>query len=106
MQLRRFTFGAKLRLSFAALAAVLALTAWSGLRSIGKLNDSFVATVDTSVRELALVGILESAESDMVAGQRGLFLFTYAKDRARASNAKRLFQDGTVKFRRSMTEFR
>src|SRR5436305_359909 len=98
MQNRGFALGTKLKFSVGALTAVLALMAWTGLGSITRLNESLAHAVDQSARKRELAGTLESAASDMIAGQNGLVLFTYAKDSARASQSKRLFQEASVSF--------
>jgi CHASE3 domain sensor protein len=72
------TFGAKINCTFAALAAVLALTVWFGFYTMGTLSDSLDSVAGKTARKVELAGVLNAAEADMAVGQRGLIMFTYA----------------------------
>jgi methyl-accepting chemotaxis protein/methyl-accepting chemotaxis protein-1 (serine sensor receptor) len=96
----------KIAIATATLAAALILTAWYGLHTIGVLNEDFAATAGKTARKLQLAATLRAAESDMAVGQRGLILFTYAKDPGRSADADQLFQDSSAKFRQALDEAR
>src|ERR1039458_2179045 len=76
------TFGAKINCTFATIAAVLALAVWFGFQTAGSLSDSLESATGKTLRRIELAGILNTAESDMAVGQRGVVMFTYAKDSA------------------------
>ena len=88
MKRRSLTLGLKIALSTGTLVAVLLLLAADGLRSISLLRDSFNEVADKTTRQLILAGKINAAESDMAAAQRGVVLFTYAKDPANAAPAR------------------
>ncbi len=97
------TFGAKVNCTFAALAAVMAVTVWFAFHTAGSLAGSLDNTRKTA-RKLELLGILNTAESDMAVGQRGAVLFTYAKDSSQANAASQLFRESSEKFRQALAE--
>jgi methyl-accepting chemotaxis protein/methyl-accepting chemotaxis protein-1 (serine sensor receptor) len=89
-----------------ALVVALVITACHGLYSMGAVNDMFSDTAGRTSRKLELAGILKGAESDMAVAQRGMVLFTYAKDPGRVAVAEQLFQDGSARFQQALAEMR
>jgi methyl-accepting chemotaxis protein/methyl-accepting chemotaxis protein-1 (serine sensor receptor) len=53
-----------------------------------------------------LASALKAAESDMAAAQRGVVLFTYAKDPARVAQNDQLFRTSASKFQSAISEMR
>jgi methyl-accepting chemotaxis protein len=100
------SFGAKIAIGTGTLAAVLLLTACYALHTIGVLSDDFTAAAVSTGRKLQLAGMLKASESDMAVGQRGLILYTYAKDSARAATAEQLFQESSARFQQALAELR
>ena len=98
------TFGAKINCTFAALAAVLALTVWFGFYTMGTLSDSLDSVAGKTARKVELAGVLNAAEADMAVGQRGLIMFTYAKDSSRAGTAKQHFRESAESARKALAE--
>src|SRR5882672_2361184 len=92
MRLRNLTFGTKILFSFATLASMLALTAVYGFRAVGSLQGALEQSTGITTRRIQLVGEVNLAVSNMAASQRRLILYTYAKDPARATEAKDLFR--------------
>src|ERR1035438_5691397 len=105
MKRNSLTFGAKINCTFAALAAVLALTIWSGFHTAGMLQELLENATTRTARRIELAGALNTAKSDMAAGQRGAILFTYAKDAGQANAARTLFQESSAAFRKAFAEF-
>ena len=71
MKKSTLTFGAKINCTFAALAAVLALTVWFGFRT-ERISVGYRSTSDRkNARKIELAGALNAAESDMAVAQRG-----------------------------------
>jgi methyl-accepting chemotaxis protein len=62
--------------------------------------------VEFNAHKLDIVGQMNTAESDMAAGQRGLIMFTYAKNAAAAAAAETLFQDSSGRVQRYLVELR
>jgi hypothetical protein len=85
------TFGAKINCTFAALAAVLALTVWSGFYTMSTLRALLENATGKTTRKIELAGALNAAESDMAVGQRGVVIFTFIKDAGQANASKTLF---------------
>jgi hypothetical protein len=82
MKQRTFTLGAKLGVSTGILVLVTIALAAVGLRSLGSADDILHRTIDMNARKVKLAGAMNTAESNMAAGQRGIVLFTYAKNPA------------------------
>src|SRR3954466_2173234 len=90
MRFGNLTFGTKILLSFSVVAAMLALAAAFGWRAVGSLQLALENVTSTGAGKIQMAAALNTAVSDMAAGQRGLVLFTYAKDPGRAAEAKDL----------------
>jgi len=104
MKKSTLTFGAKINCTFAALAAVLALTVWFGFRTNASLSDSLENATGKTLRKIELLGTLNAAESDMAVGQRGAVMFTYAKDSAQGGVSRQLFRESSERFRKGLVE--
>jgi methyl-accepting chemotaxis protein len=104
MKRDNLTFGAKIYCTFAALAVVLALTVWLGFRTEGLLAETLERATGKTLRKLELAGIMNTAESDMAAGQRGAVLYTYAKDSTQESASRQLFRTSSETFRKALAE--
>lgn len=98
------TFGTKINCTFAALATVLALTVWFGFHTAGSLGESLDDATGKTTRKLNLIGALDTGRANMAAAQRGLVMFTFAKDSAPASAAKHLFRESSESFRKTLAE--
>jgi methyl-accepting chemotaxis protein/methyl-accepting chemotaxis protein-1 (serine sensor receptor) len=106
MRHTNLTLGARIALTTGLLAAMLVLMAGYGFYAIAAIDGSFETTANSTSRKAVLTGELAQAVSDMVAGQRGLLAFTYAKDPALQSNARQLFQNGVSQAQASLAEMR
>jgi methyl-accepting chemotaxis protein len=104
MRRRTLTFGMKIATATATLAATLVLTAWYGLHTIGVLNQDFAEATGTTARKLELAGTLKASESDMAVGERGLLMFTYAKDATEAAASEKLFQASATRLQQTLAE--
>lgn len=106
MRRRSLTLGVKIAISTGTLVVVLILLAVDGLHSISVLHDSFTGVADKTTRQLILAGKINAAESDMAAAQRGVVLFTYAKDPDNAAAGKELFRQSLAVLQQSLSELR
>src|SRR5690554_4701492 len=100
------TIGKKLTLSFAALAALLLILSYSSLRSQAGMKNRFEAVVDRTARKIVLANEINTAQSDMVAWQRGTVLYHYAKQTAGAHEAARRFRETAALVERNVEEIR
>src|SRR5579863_38510 len=103
---RTLTFGSKIGMGTAALATALLLTAAYGLHTIGVFADDLANAIGKTARKQQLAGVLSTAASDMAAGQRGMILFTYAKDPVRAAAGDQLFQESRARVQQVLAELR
>ena len=62
MKRNTLAFGTKINCTFAALAAVLALTVWFGFYTEGSLSDSLENVTGKTLRKIQLAGTLNTAE--------------------------------------------
>src|SRR6478672_289253 len=102
MRKRTLTFGAKLGISAGILGIVIVLLAWVGLHELSAMSDTLHLTIDVNARKANLAGALNTAESDMAAAERGVILFSYAKDANAVSKADALFQASSTNFQRAL----
>jgi methyl-accepting chemotaxis protein len=100
------TIGKKLTLSFAALAALLLILSYSSLRSQAGMKNRFEAVVDRTARKIILANVINTAQSDMVAWQRGTVLYHYGKQTAGAHEAARRFRETAALVERNVEEIR
>ena len=104
MKSNTMAFGAKINCTFAALAAVLAISICFGFHTAGSLADSLEKTAGITARKIELAGSLNTAESDMAVGQRGTIVFSYAKDSGQSAGSKQLFRESSESFRKALAE--
>jgi methyl-accepting chemotaxis protein len=100
------TIGKKLVISFAAMLVLVLLTGFAALSGIGKLSNAFDVAVGLTVRKQNLIASIRSASSDMLAGQRGVVMFTYAKLPENAAAAQALFDAAADRWSASLAELR
>src|SRR5690242_19862988 len=106
MKKRNLTFGTKLGISTGLLGAFLALLAGVSIHSLSTMDEILRRTIDVNARKVKLSGQLNAAESDMAVGQRGVILFTYAKNASGIAAGEAIFQDASARFRKALAEIR
>src|SRR5215475_8839950 len=79
MSLRELTVGKKLLLSVGSLLVMMIVLGLTSLNSITKLNSSLENSTQRTARRLILVGQIAGAGSDLLAGQRGVLMYSFAK---------------------------
>jgi methyl-accepting chemotaxis protein/methyl-accepting chemotaxis protein-1 (serine sensor receptor) len=104
MKKNSLTFGAKINCTFAALAAVLALTIWCAFHTANALSDSLETAAGKTTRKIELLGILNTGRANMAAGQRGAVMFAYAKDSTQSASARQFFRESAESFRKALAE--
>jgi methyl-accepting chemotaxis protein len=100
------TFGAKINCTFAALAAVLALTVWFGFHTMGTLQALLENATEKTTRKIELIGAMNTAGANLAAGQRGAILYSYAKEAGEAVAARALFRQNSSAFGKALTDVR
>jgi methyl-accepting chemotaxis protein/methyl-accepting chemotaxis protein-1 (serine sensor receptor) len=88
--------------SMLVMSLVLGITS---LSSISKLTSRLDASHSTG-RRIQLAGDIDSAGSDMLAGQRGMIMFALVKNPERVEKARQLFDRGVDVWQRSIEDFR
>lgn len=104
MKLDKLTFGTKINCTFAALASVLALIVCYGFHTMSTVQALLENATGKTTRKIELLGVLDAADSDMAAGQRGAILYAYAKEPNQAAAARTLFRESSSKFRSALAE--
>ena len=92
---RQMTIGKKLTASFAAMALLMLILSYCSLSAIVKVGGLLDAVVNQQSKKLETVGAITTDLAKLRTAQRGVILYTSAKDRARVETNKRLFE--TVK---------
>jgi methyl-accepting chemotaxis protein/methyl-accepting chemotaxis protein-1 (serine sensor receptor) len=93
----KLTLGAKIVIATGITACLLVMMASYGLHAISTVHSSFEITANKTAPKAILIGDLNRGFSDMVAGERGLLVFAYAKNPALQANALQLFQSGAAR---------
>lgn len=86
--------------------AVTLILGVASLIAINRLSASLDKAVNLTTKKITLVGDIWTARSDMLAAQRGVIMFTYAKRQANIDKAKKLFESAADRWAASLTELR
>ena len=100
------TLGKKLTISFAAIVGLLLLSTAVSLLAIRSLGDHFDEAVKKTVPKVQLADRISTAQVDMFAWQRGLVMFTYAKDAARADMSRQRFREASATVAKALDDIR
>jgi CHASE3 domain sensor protein len=73
------TIGKKRTISAAMMLAVTLVLGVASLRAISQLSEQFKTAVDQTGVKIGLIAAIDKASSDMLAGQRGVVMFTNGK---------------------------
>lgn len=106
MKDRTWSFGAKIAAATGTLTFVIVLLAALGWRSLNRSSEIVATTTNLYARKLELAGLLNTAESDMAVGQRGMILFAYAKDPGGAADSESLFEDARQRMQSGLSDIR
>jgi methyl-accepting chemotaxis protein/methyl-accepting chemotaxis protein-1 (serine sensor receptor) len=98
------TIGKKLTISVGSMLFLTAVMGILWLNSIQNMDDNLQATGKTA-RRLQLTGKMDVAGSDMLAGMRGIILFTYAKDASKVQTSREQFDSAASIWQKSLDEF-
>jgi methyl-accepting chemotaxis protein len=100
------TIGRKLVISVGSMMAVMAVMGITSLNSLKNLNNELITATTQSARRIQLMGLIDAAGSDMLAGMRGMVMFTFGKDRARVEKSKKQFYGAADTWQSALDEVR
>ena len=100
------TIGKKLLLSVGAILLMTMLLGVSSLISIGKLSAGLENSTRKTAQQAILVGLIDAAGSDMLAGQRGVILYTLTKVPAGVDQSKALIRQAEGRWQESIDQIR
>src|SRR5579884_162750 len=98
------TIGRKLMFSFGAVFAAMLLLGIESMSAIASLNSRFRTTAGPTVRKVVLADRIDVAKSNMLAGQRGMIMFTTSKETGRADASRDLFLKSAESIKRMLDE--
>jgi methyl-accepting chemotaxis protein/methyl-accepting chemotaxis protein-1 (serine sensor receptor) len=102
----RWTIGKKLTVSCVGMLAMTLLMGIASLYVSSSLNTELEIATQKTARLLQLAGLMDAAASDMLAGMRGIVLFSFAKNPPRVQLSKEQFQTAADTWQKSIDEVR
>ena len=102
----QLTIGKKLTACFLAALVLALMLGVTALTVVSQLSASLDSTVNRTTKKIELIDSLAKASSDMLAAQRGIVLFTYAKRAPNVEKAQRLFETASQKWESSIISLR
>ena len=102
----RWTIGRKLAVSCGAMLLLAVVMGIASLRSMSALDSELEIATHQATRRLWLAGSIKTAGSDMLAGQRGMIMFSYAKLPASVQTARQLFDSAAESWQNALNEVR
>jgi methyl-accepting chemotaxis protein len=103
----QMTMGRKMTWAGGALVALVVALGWGTLSWVGRMNDALNESGSQTTKKLSILNEMSRAAGNMMAAQRGLLLYTYAKDPAGVqAQGKLLFRESAEKMARSTAALR
>ena len=100
------SIGKKLITSFVAMLLVTLVLGIASLIAIRKLSASLDTAVNKTTKKVELIADISTARSDLLAAQRGVIMFTFAKSPAGVERSKRLFETAAGTWAKRVSELR
>jgi methyl-accepting chemotaxis protein len=100
------TVGKKLTICFGAMSVLMAAMGIASLNSVEKLKTELDTATRKTARRLQLARTMDTAGSDMLAGMRGIVMFTFAKNPANAQMGKSQFDTAADHWQKAIDEVR
>jgi methyl-accepting chemotaxis protein len=100
------TIGKKLSLTTGGMVLATLVLGLAALNGISRLSDQFVNSTTRTARRLQLAGVIDATTGDMLAGQRGMVLYAYAKSPESVLKSKALFETASARWEQAVVEFR
>ena len=102
--MKTMKMGTKLMGGAAVMLALIVVQSLSGLYTIGKFNQQFKITVDTTVYKIRLTDQILAANAEMTSEQRGMILAAFAKDTQELSSHVLKFKQNAETMRSALVE--
>jgi len=102
----QMTIGKKLMMCFGGVLVLVMGLAYSSLSSVGALGKALDQAVNKTAKKTEMIGQVQTAVSDMRAGQRGLILFSMLKDPAKTKMASDTFRAASAKIEKLLADIR
>ncbi len=85
---KQIPLGTKLTAGFAIMLALTLILGFTSLMGLSGMKDRFDTTAEKTVKRLLLADDIDGVESDMLASQRAMMLWTFVKDPGKAESAR------------------
>ena len=102
----QMTIGRKLLLSCGAMVAVALVLGLTSLRSISSLNSALATATHETASTLEHASELNILASDMLAAQRGMIVYAFAKSTAGVQDARRLLEQSADRWDRVVADLK
>jgi methyl-accepting chemotaxis protein len=106
MRSRQFTIGKKLLLSVGSILMMTIVLGLTSLHSINKLNTSLENSTRKTAQRAILVGLIDAAGSDLLAGQRGVMLYSMTREQTAVDRSKTLIKQAEAQWQTSIDQIR
>src|SRR5690242_18912132 len=100
------TVGKKLFLSFSALFSLLLVVSFFSLYSLSAMRERLETAVTKTTRRIILANDIDTAESNMLAWQRALAIYTMVKKPAEVERSRQKFTDALAGANKAVEQFR
>jgi methyl-accepting chemotaxis protein len=102
----QWTIGKKLTVSCAAMLTLVLAMSIVSLNSIASLNSELETATQKTALRLQLGGTLDTAGSDMLAGMRGIVMFSFGKAPSRVQMCRQQFDAAAATWQSAIDEVR
>ena len=102
----RWTIGKKISVSCGVMIFLGLLTGVASIISLGRLDGELETMAQKTARRLQLVGTLDVSGSDMLAGMRGIVMFTYGKSPDKVQMCQEQFEKSAGNWQKATDEIR
>ena len=100
----RITFGKKLTLAFGGILVLFGVMTYAALSGLSRVKHVVDVGTEKSVPELKLLGVIDTAKSNMAMAQRGIVLYAIAKDAAHVETAKNQFRQSHARMEQALRQ--
>ena len=103
---RNWSIGTKITACCSVMLLLVSVMGLVSLSTASSINAELVDATQNTARRLQVGGIIDTAGSDMLAGMRGIVMFTYGRMPSRVQGARELFESGASSWQSAMDEVR
>ena len=102
----KMTISKKLLISIGSVLIMTLALGLASLNSIYQLADQLDVATHKTARRMKLAGAMDTAGSDMLAGQRGMLAYCFAKNKTGIASSEALFDSAADVWQKSLDEYR